>query len=58
MRFRLLAVAIAASVLSLSSASASPVAPESCPLGAISAVGPVDADGAGDAVPEVACLEP
>jgi hypothetical protein len=58
MLLRLLAIVVVASVLTLNSASASDVAPEACPYGAISAIGPVDANGAGDATPDVACLEP
>jgi hypothetical protein len=58
MLLRLLALAVLASVLSLGSASASGVRPETCPAGAISALGPVDAAGNGDASAEVACLEP
>jgi hypothetical protein len=60
MLLRLLAIAVLALVLTLgsASASASDVTPEACPLGAISAIGPVDAQGRGDATPEVACLAP
>lgn len=53
---RLVGVLIGASVLLLSPASARPVEPESCQYGAISAVGPVDAQGRGDTTPDVACL--
>jgi hypothetical protein len=57
MLLRLLAVAVLACVLALGSASASEVDPETCPYGAVSAVGPVDADGNGDDTPAVACLD-
>lgn len=53
---RLVGVLIVASVLLLAPASAGPVEPESCPHGAISALGPVDAQGRGDTTPDVACL--
>jgi hypothetical protein len=55
---RLLALAVLVSVLMLGPASASPVAPETCALGAISALGPVDAEGNGDTTPDVRCIEP
>jgi hypothetical protein len=58
MLLRLVAVAVLASVLALNSASASQVDPEACAFGAISAIGPVDAQGKGDATPETRCLEP
>ena len=58
MLLRLLAVAVLAAVLSIGSASASDVTPESCPYGAISAVGPIDAAGNGDSVPDARCLQP
>jgi hypothetical protein len=54
---RFVAVCVVALVL-VSGPSASEAAPEDCPYGAISAVGPVDAEGAGDAMPDVRCLEP
>ena len=57
MLLRLLAVAVLAGVLALGSASASQVDPETCPDGAVSAIGPVDADGRGDATPAVACVD-
>ena len=53
---RLVGVLIGASVLLLAPASARPVESESCLHGAISAVGPVDAQGRGDTTPDVACL--
>jgi hypothetical protein len=49
----------AAVLLAQASASASgddPVA--DCPHGAISAIGPVDVEGRGDTVPDVACIDP
>jgi hypothetical protein len=55
---RLLAVAVLASVLLLGSASASEVRPETCAVGAISTIGPVDAEGNGDTTPDVLCIEP
>ena len=58
MLLRFLALAVLVSVLTLSSASASDVAPEACQYGAISAIGPVDLDGNGDATPDVACMRP
>lgn len=58
MFLRLLAVGVLSSVLTLGSASASGVAPEICAYGAISAIGPVDAEGKGDVTADVACLEP
>lgn len=54
---RLLALVVLASVLTLNSASASDVRPESCPYGATSALGPVDAQGNGDTTPETRCLQ-
>lgn len=58
MFLRLLALCVLVSVLTLGTASASEVRPESCSYGAISALGPVDAQGNGDATPAVACVEP
>lgn len=59
MLLRLLALAVLLSVLTLGSASASDVEPpERCTVGAISALGPVDAAGNGDTTPDVRCLEP
>jgi hypothetical protein len=58
MLLRLLAIAVLASVLTLGQASASDVAPERCAHGAISAIGPVDAEGNGHSTPDVRCLEP
>jgi len=58
MLLRLLAVAVLASVLLLGSASAYQVTPETCAVGAISAIGPVDAEGNGDTTPDVRCIEP
>jgi hypothetical protein len=58
MLLRLLALGVLASVLMLGSASASPVAAEACAAGAISALGPVDAEGNGDTTPDVRCIEP
>lgn len=58
MFLRLFAVGVLSSVLMLGSASASEVPPETCVYGAISAIGPVDAEGNGDATADVACLEP
>jgi hypothetical protein len=59
MLLRFLALAVLLSVLALGPASASRVeAPEPCAVGAISAIGPVDAAGNGDTTPDVRCLEP
>jgi hypothetical protein len=58
MLLRLFAVAVLAAILAIGSASASDVAPESCPYGAISAMGPVDAEGNGDSTPDARCLDP
>jgi hypothetical protein len=58
MLLRLFAIAVLAAVLAIGSASASEVTPESCPYGAISAVGPVDAEGNGDGTADVSCLAP
>ena len=49
--------AVLASVVLLAQASAGEPGAE-CQHGAISAIGPVDADGRGHAVPETICLEP
>ena len=53
---RLVAIAIVLSLLLLGSASAGEVDPTRCEHGAISAIGPVDADGNGDTTPDVACI--
>jgi hypothetical protein len=58
MLLRLLALVVLASVLTLGAGSESPVAAEPCAVGAISAIGPVDAEGNGDTIPDVACIEP
>ena len=58
MLLRLIALAVLASVLMLGSGSASAVPAETCAVGAISALGPVDAEGNGDATPDVRCVEP
>ena len=55
---RLIGLAIVVSLLLLGHASAGEVAPENCPYGAISAIGPVDAEGNGDTTPDVACMTP
>ena len=55
---RLVAIAIVASLLLLGSASAGQVDPAACQYGAISAIGPVDAQGNGDTTPDVACIRP
>ena len=55
---RLVALAIAVSLLLLGSASAGEVDPAACPYGAISAIGPVDENGNGDTTPDVACSTP
>ena len=55
---RLVAIAIVASLLLLGSASAGGVDPTACQYGAISAIGPVDAQGNGDTTPDVACITP
>jgi hypothetical protein len=54
----LLALAIVVSLLLLGPASAGYVEGEDCPVGAISAIGPVDAQGNGETVPAVACVTP
>ena len=57
-RFTLVATAAAiAATLLLAPASASQSGP-TCEFGAISALGPVDAQGNGDTTPDVRCLEP
>ncbi len=53
---RLLGLAIVVSLLLLAPAGAGPVDPERCADGAISAIGPVDAEGNGDTTPDVACM--
>lgn len=55
---RLIVLALLASFLLLGPAAASGVEPENCPYGAISALGPVDAEGRGDTEADVACVEP
>jgi hypothetical protein len=52
-----LVTAVLASLVLLTQASAGEPGAD-CPHGAISAIGPVDADGRGDAVPETSCVEP
>ena len=52
-----LVAALLASVLLFAQASASGSGGD-CPQGAISAIGPVDAQGRGDTTPDVSCLEP
>jgi len=49
--------AVLASLVLLAQASAGEPGAD-CQYGAISAIGPVDADGRGNAVPETSCLEP
>ena len=57
-RFTLVAAATAIGVsLLLAPASASDSGP-TCQFGAISALGPVDAQGNGDTTPDVSCIEP
>jgi hypothetical protein len=58
MLLRLLALGVIVSVLAIGQATASAVAPEQCTVGAISALGPVDADGNGDTTADVRCIEP
>jgi hypothetical protein len=56
----LLVLAVVAAVLAFVVLLAQAAASESgqdCPDGAISAIGPVDARGRGDSLPEVACIE-
>jgi hypothetical protein len=55
---RLVGLTIIVSLLLLAPASAGQVEPEHCAYGAISAIGPVDADGNGDTTPDVACITP
>jgi len=55
---RLLGVVIVVSLLLLAPASAGQVEAEHCTYGAISAIGPVDAEGNGDTTPDVACIRP
>jgi hypothetical protein len=52
-----LVAAVLASLVLLAQASAGEAGAE-CRYGAISAIGPVEADGRGHAVPETICLEP
>jgi hypothetical protein len=54
---RVVAIAIVLSLLLLGHASAGQVDPTKCTYGAISAVGPVDANGNGDTTPDVACID-
>jgi len=51
------AVLALATALLLAQASASDPGPR-CQFGAISAMGPVDENGQGDATPDVRCIEP
>ena len=51
-----LVAALLASVVLLAQATASESGAD-CPEGAISAIGPVDARGRGDSLPEVVCIE-
>lgn len=53
---RLVGLAIVVSMLLLAPASAGHVQPEDCAYGAISAIGPVDAEGNGDTTPDVVCM--
>lgn len=55
---RFLVVAIVVALLMLAPASAGQVEGDQCTDGAISALGPVDAEGNGDTMPEVACMTP
>jgi hypothetical protein len=52
-----LVAAVLASLVLLAQASAGEPGTD-CQYGAISAIGPVDAEGRGHAVPETSCLEP
>jgi hypothetical protein len=54
----LVGLTIVIALLLLAPASAGQVEPEHCPYGAISAIGPVDAEGNGDTTPDVACMTP
>jgi hypothetical protein len=54
----LVGLTIVVSLLLLAPATAGQVEPEQCPYGAISAIGPVDAEGNGDTTPDVACMKP
>ncbi|MDX6399335.1 MAG: hypothetical protein QOJ43_2743 [Gaiellaceae bacterium] len=54
----LVALTLVVSLLLLGPASAGQVEPEQCAYGAISAIGPVDAEGNGDTTPDVACMTP
>lgn len=58
MLLRLLALGVLALVLASGASSSAFQPPERCPYGAISAIGPVDATGRGDATADVRCLEP
>lgn len=58
MLLRLIAFAVLALVLVSGPASAFEAPTEPCRYGAISAIGPVDAQGTGDTTPDVRCLEP
>ncbi len=55
---RLVGFALVCSLLLLAPASAGEVEPQDCAYGAISAIGPVDAQGNGDTTPDVACMTP
>jgi hypothetical protein len=55
--FVVAAVPALAAALLLAQASASDTGPR-CEFGAISALGPVDANGQGDTTPDVRCIEP
>ena len=55
--FAVAAVLVVTAALLLAQASASGSGPE-CQYGAISALGPVDAQGNGDTTPDVRCIQP
>jgi hypothetical protein len=55
---RLVGIVLIASILLLGSASAGGAERTDCTVGAISAIGPVDADGRGDTTPDFRCIEP
>jgi hypothetical protein len=55
---RLVGLTIVLSLLLLAPAAAGEVEPQHCAFGAISAIGPVNAEGKGDATPDVACMTP
>lgn len=54
----LVLAAVLSAGLLLAQASASAPAGPDCAFGAISALGPVDAQGNGDTTPDVSCIEP